>query len=408
MMIPHSIAILSYHPMPYHVAFYRALHRDPRVTETVLYLDDFGVREQFDPEFNQSFAWDNDILAGHNHKFFRNFTWDSFKPAICRMNPEVFFEVASRRYDAVLLDYATVSAWIAYVAARLTGRAIIMRAEADLNRPYRNRWTQLKERFLPSVLRRCDAVMYSCEKNQRYFRHFGVPEEKLFPLLSSVDNAYFKSLPELRDKRRSTLRQMYGIPQDAVVAMFCGRLIPRKRPLDLLKAYQKIASQCTDLWLVYVGSGPLREAIEGKAISVGLDRILCTGFRNHSELVAHYMMADFFVISSEWDPTPKALNEALASGLPSIVSTGVGQADDLVLDSVNGFVFRVGDTDQLARAMASLTEDPVLREEFSIKSHAAAAEWSPEQNVEGLIAALDYVFLPKRRRTANASKYRSG
>ena len=90
-MVPYSLAILSYHPMPYHVAFYKALHRDPRVAEMVLYLDHFGVQKQFDPEFNQSFSWDNDILAGHNHKFFRNYTWDSCKTLIGRINPGIFF-----------------------------------------------------------------------------------------------------------------------------------------------------------------------------------------------------------------------------------------------------------------------------------------------------------------------------
>ena len=150
--------------MPYHVAFYRALHRDPRIIETVLYLDDFGVRDHFDPEFNQNFYWDNEILEGHNYKFFRNYTWNLFKPVICRINPMIFFEIASRRYDAVLLDYATVSAWISYVSARLTDHAIIMRAEADLDCPYRSKWSQLKDKFLPVVLKQCDAVMYSCKK----------------------------------------------------------------------------------------------------------------------------------------------------------------------------------------------------------------------------------------------------
>jgi glycosyltransferase involved in cell wall biosynthesis len=398
-VLPYTLAVLSYHPMPYHVAFYRALHQEPRIRETVLYLDDFGVREQFDPEFNQTVTWDNNILAGHNHKFFRNFTWNPFKAPFGRINPGVFFEIAFGRYDAVLLDYANVSAWFAYLAARLRGRAVIMRAEADLNRPYRTKWTQIKRRFLSTVLKHCDAVMYSCEKNRQYFKSFGVPDDKLFPILSSVDNTYFTSLLESCTQLRIAQRNKYGIPQDAVVAIFSGRLIQRKRPLDLLAAYKQISSQQKNLWLIYIGDGPLREIIEQETHSaIGLDQVLCVGFRNQSELPAHYMMADFFVMPSEWDPTPKALNEAVVSGLPSIVSTGIGQANDLIVDSVNGFVFEVGNIEQLSQAMLSISKDRLLRETFSKRAQAAALEeWSPEKNAQGVVAALDYIFHKKQR-----------
>ncbi len=392
-MISYSLAVLSYHPMPYHVAFYRALHQEPRITETILYLDDFGVREQFDPEFNQKLTWDNDILAGYNYKFFKNFTWNPFKAPFGRINPGIFFEIAFSHYDAVLLDYATVSTWFAYTAAQLTNRLVIMRAEADLDKPYKSKWSQLKERFLPTWLNHCDAVMYSCEKNRQYFKAFGVTDDKLFPILSSVDNAYYHSLLTSRLQLRTTQRQKYNLPPEAIVAIFSGRLIERKKPLDLLAAYKKIITQQPNLWLVYIGDGPLRETIEQEARQANLDQVICVGFRNQSELPAHYMMADFFVMPSEWDPTPKALNEAVVCGLPSIVSTGIGQANDLIINAVNGLVFEVGNIEQLAQALLTLSQDPALREKFSQQLQVTAAEWCPEKNVAGVVAALEYALV---------------
>jgi len=255
----------------------------------------------------------------------------------------------------------------------------------------------MKERFLPAVVRRAAAVMYSCEKNRRYFRHFGAREAQLFPILSTVDNAYYLGLAPRRAAFRAATRAALGIPDDAIVAMFSGRMTPRKRAADLLAAFRRLAGDHPRLWVLFVGDGSERAGMEADA--AGCDHVVFAGFQNQSELPKYYFAADIFVMPSEWDPTPKALNEALICGLPAIVTVGVGQAGDLVREGENGVVYPVGDVAALAAGLAMLAGNDALRHAYGATATAAARAWSPEANVAGLKAALDYAFKTKSSRT---------
>ncbi len=390
-MREYFVAILAYHPMSYHVAFYRALHANPRVREFVLFLDRYGVESRFDPEFGTDVKWDVPLLAGYRHKFMMTLTSGVDSGPAMRINPGLIREVGFGRYDAVLITgYDTLSAQFALVAAKLSAKKVILRAEADLSNPSQSLRRWLKNRFLGNILAHCDAIMYSCEKNRRYFKHFGVEDDKLFPILSSADNAYFLERRRQSSRRRSNRRRHHGIPEDAVAALFVGRHIDRKRPRDLFDAFKRLHAQHPDLWAVFVGDGPLRSGIEIDARAAGLDRIVFAGFKNLSEIADYYFMADIFVMPSHYDPTPKAVNEAMICGLPVVVSTGVGTANDLVVDDVNGFVCEAGDVDSLASRIGRLATEPALRARLGRAAEAAAMEWSPEANVRGLVDALDY------------------
>ena len=392
-MRDYAVAILAYHPMPYHVAFYRAVHADARLRETVLYLDRYGIDSRYDPEFKTEVKWDTPLLEGYRHRFVRNLTSGVYNGPAMRINPGLIPEIAFGRYDAVLITgYDTFSAWFALLAAKLSGKKVILRAEADLTNPSQSLKRRLKEKFLASFLKLFPAIMYSCERNRRYFRHFGAIEEKLFPIPSAADNGQFLDLGRQAARRRSDLRRAHGIPEDAAVALFVGRLIDRKRPRDLFDAIERLHARCPGLWAVFVGDGPLRSGMETEARAAGLERMVFAGFKNLSEMAGYYFMADIFVMPSQYDPTPKAMNEAMICGLPVVVSSGVGTANDLVVHEVSGLVYEVGDVDALTAAIERLGANPVLRRQTAAAAVEAASKWSPEAGVEGLVAALDFCF----------------
>lgn len=392
-MKPYKVAILSYHPMPYHVAFYRAAHEDPRVRTTVLFLDRYGIEGQFDPEFEVEVKWDLPLLEGFESKFLRNVTFDNTWPLFMRVNPGLFGEIALRDYDAVLITgYDTLSAHFALLSAKLSGKKVIMRAEADLTNPSTPLRRGVKKLFLGRIFSLCDALLYSCERNRRYFEHFGVAEEKLFPILSSVDNARLRKIKAESPRRRAEMRKSLGIPENAVVFLFCGRHIERKRPHDLLRAFSDVSRSSPSAWLLSIGDGPLRKDLEEEAKRNALHRVIYAGFKNLSEIPDYYLMADVFVQPSSYDPTPKAVNEAQVFALPAIVSTGVGTAYDLVCDGENGLVFETGDIAALAGAMRRLAREGELRRRMGRKAESVIDQWSPQANVDGLVAALEHCF----------------
>ena len=388
---PFRLAVLAYHAVPYQVPFYRALHADPRVEETVFLLSRIGVSPHFDPEMRAMIHWDIPLLNGYNYRFLRNVTFNVRKPLVRRINPALLWAVPFGRYDGVLITgYDTVSAYLGLTAAKMSGAKVILRAEADLSNPSDSLLSRLKRRYLARMLSWYDAVMYSCRANYEYFRCYGLPAEKLFPLPSAIDNAWFLRLAEDRDAQRSVLRAHYQIPEDALVILYAGRFTDRKRPRDLVEAFARMHGSLPKAWLVMVGDGPLRSALEAMVEENGLTRVVFAGFKNASEMPSHFMMADVFALPSQYDPTPKALNEAMILGLPSIVSTGVGTAEDLVKHNVNGRVFEAGNVAALARNLEEILRDETLRLRLGHEAVATVRSWSPEAGVDGIVAALTH------------------
>ncbi|ALG68712.1 glycosyltransferase family 4 protein [Beggiatoa leptomitoformis] len=391
----YKLALLPYHPVPYQVPFYRALHAYPDIDETVLYLAKRGIEEKYEQEWNTVIKWDIPLLEGYHYKFMWNMTFNDQKAIIERINPGLLLEIGRKKYDAILITgYNFISVYIALLAAKISGTKVILRAEATLGNPSTSFRRKIKKYLLSWLLARCDAVMYSCEANRQYFKYFGATDNKLFPLLSSVDNTYLQAAQPQAVQQARQLRQEQGIAQDASVFLFVGRFTERKRPQDIITAFAQ--ANLSNSWLIFVGDGPLRAELTQQAEQLGVKNIIFTGFKNSSEIPAYLALADVFVLPSQYDPTPKALNEALVFGLPALVSQGIGTATDLVKDAQNGFIFEIGNTAQLANYMSKLEKNSELRITMQKASLVEVAKWTPEANAQGVMDALNYCFNEKK------------
>lgn len=390
----HRLAVLALHPVQYQSSLFRALHRHPRVAETIYFLDDISFRNpHYVDEFRTAVLWDLPLTEGFEHRFLRNWSSRIDQAFLKRVNPALIGELRRDRFDAVLVTgYDSISALLGIALAKLRGLKVLFRTEADLNNPYSTAGRRrLKRLLLRRLLSRCDAVLFSCERNRAYFRHYGVDDARLFPILSSVDNAFFRE-QAARHPDQVQLRTRLGVPVDGPLFLFVGRLTERKRPRDLIEAFGRHRERAapSPSTLVFVGDGPLRPDLEARAAALGLkDRVFFAGFRNLSEIPPWYAAADVFVLPSEYDPTPKSLNEAMNFALPSIVSRGVGTAEDLVRDAREGLVFDVGDVPGLAFHMDRLAADHALRKAMGDAALERVSGWSPEANAGGVVAALD-------------------
>ena len=393
---PYSLAVLALHPVQYHSAFYRALDACPDVKTVIYYMDDVGVTGYWCEELSTTIKWDLPLLNGHDYQFLRNFTWNKEKILVRRINPGIIPLIMAGRHDAVLVTgYDTITALIAIVLAKVTRKKILFRTEADLINPSTPIRRRIKKVLLPRLLNLADAVLYSCKRNRAYFKHYGVSDEKLFPILSSVDNEYFQERRKYYDEvGKYKIREKLCIPRDAVVILYVGRLTDRKRPYDILDAFKSLGDLKNPAVLVMVGDGPLRGRLEQQVDKSKTGNIIFAGFKNLSEIPQYYACADIFVLPSQYDPTPKVINEAMNFRLPVVVSNGVGTVHDLVQDNKNGLVFNVGDVDTLASKLKALICDEDMRVRLGQAALETVADWSPEQNVEGVVRALEYV-IPK-------------
>jgi glycosyltransferase involved in cell wall biosynthesis len=186
------------------------------------------------------------------------------------------------------------------------------------------------------------------------------------------------------------LRDKAEIPPDLPVILFCGKFVEQKCPFDLLKAFVLLSEHC-NASLVFVGDGPLRNAMEAFVAERQLEHVYFFGFRNQTELPACYALADVFVLPSSFEPWGLVLNEAMCFGLPVIASDQVGAAADLVRNGRNGFVYPVGNVEALAHQLQHVLADERTRQETGRQSQVIISRWGIEEDVEGVLMALHAV-----------------
>jgi glycosyltransferase involved in cell wall biosynthesis len=225
--------------------------------------------------------------------------------------------------------------------------------------------------------------------NSEYWQHYLGPDIPSFTMPYCVDNAYFQARSKEAQPGRAALQQELGIDPSRPVILFASKLQERKRCIDLLEAYlQVIARPGLRPYLVIVGDGEERAALEARAAQSGVDSIRFCGFRNQSELPRFFDLATVFVLPSRHEPWGLIVNEAMNAGRPVILSNDVGCQPDLVTDGVEGFVFSVGNVNSLASALVRLLEDPGCAPRMGLRALKKIQEYDFEADVRGLRAAI--------------------
>jgi glycosyltransferase involved in cell wall biosynthesis len=157
---------------------------------------------------------------------------------------------------------------------------------------------------------------------------------------------------------RTTFRSMLKIPDDETVLLFAGKLVPFKRPSDVVEAAAHLRRAGRKVSVMIAGSGPLSDQVAADAAALAVP-LHALGFQNQSAMPAAYAGSDIVVLPSTGQETwGLVCNEALASGRPIIVSDKVGCAPDLAGDNSVGRVFQVGDSQALATSIASSIDCP--------------------------------------------------
>ncbi|MGB9633486.1 MAG: glycosyltransferase family 4 protein, partial [Chloroflexaceae bacterium] len=155
-----------------------------------------------------------------------------------------------------------------------------------------------------------------------------------------------------------------------------ARLIERKGQAHLIEALRRLVAEGHDLRLELVGEGDARAAYEDLAQRLGVaGRITLAGYVPRERIAAHYAGAHVFVLPSYNEGMSVATLEAMASGLPVVV-TRTGGAAELVAEGVNGWIFAWGDVDALTGHLRCLATDRDLARRMGTASRARAAAFS--------------------------------
>ena len=350
------LAIVASHPIQYHAPLFRELAR--QIDLTVFFAHRATPADQAHAGFGVGFDWDVDLLSGYEHVFLRNV---ARKPSLEHFagcdTPDLGRRLAEGRFDAVLVMGWHLKSFVqALLAAKRLGMPVMARGDSHLQTPRGVVKKMAKAFAYPSFLRFFDAALYVGERSRAYWRHYRYPSTRLFFSPHCVDAEWFakRATPEAR----AALRTRLGLAPDSKVVLFAGKLVPFKRPLDLIAAASQLKSRGPDIEVLVAGSGPLQSEIVGAARTAGVPCHML-GFCNQSEMPAAYAAADVLVLPSDGRETwGLVANEALACGRPIVVSDAVGCAPDLAADGTAGRVFASGDVGALAAALSDVMDHP--------------------------------------------------
>jgi glycosyltransferase involved in cell wall biosynthesis len=304
----------------------------------------------------------------------------------------------SSALDQAKCDVVAVNGWNNFgslVAANCCLRVgipmIVMSESARQDEP-RTWWKEMIKRRLVDLY---SAALVGGQRHVEYLVELGMPRQRIFTGYDVVDNEYFRQKAEEVGSQSSEVRQKYALPENYFLAS--ARFIEKKNLPRLISGYAEYRnrSQGTGVtdpgynagppWdLVLLGDGPLRETFNAQLSTLNLDEhVHLPGFKPYNELPIYYGLARAFVHASTTEQWGLVVNEAIASGLPVIVSGRCGCAPELV--NGNGFTFDPFDEQELAERllrMASLSDEE--RKNLSDTSYRISANFAPERFGEGL------------------------
>lgn len=280
---------------------------------------------------------------------------------------------------------------------------VVMSESAQQDEP-RTWWKEMIKRQIVGLY---SAALVGGQRHVEYLVELGMPRERVFTGYDVVDNKYFCKQAEEVGGQKSEVRKQYQLPENYFLAS--ARFIEKKNLPRLIRAYAKYRQKSEDggnsPWdLILLGNGPLRETLNSQLSTLNLGaHVYFPGFKQYDELPVYYALAKAFVHSSTTEQWGLVVNEAIASGLPVIVSNRCGCVPELV--NGNGFTFDPFDEHELATRllqMTALSDDE--RKQLAEVSYVIAANFAPDRFGEGLEQAAKMAMNLKQRKIGLTSR----
>lgn len=277
--------------------------------------------------------------------------------------------------------YNYPASWRAMSWARRHKVPFVLWSESTTRDIRKGRWIvdRAKKRFVD----RSTAFLVPGSAARQYLLELGVRESQVYVAPNAVDNEFYARHACLARQQPGEIRTKFDLPERYFVCV--GRIVPDKGVFDLLRAYERLAVEIRkDVGLVFVGDGGARVELAAAVAKVAPGRIRLLGFMHREQLASVYGLAEALVFPTHTDTWGLVVNEAMASGLPVLVSDVAGCANDLVRPDWNGFVLPRSDVKKWSEAMRLVVMERDLRQTMGRNSESRIREFSPVSWAAGL------------------------
>ena len=345
--------------MQYHAPLFKFLAGYGEYDLKVFYTIGKEDGASFDVGFGKKRSWNIDLLKGYKYEFLNNCAFENKLTSFFSIvNPGIIKKTAAYNPTLIIIfgwNYFSHLRMMMHYKGRIP---IIFRGDStSIDDSKANplkvllRYTMLKW-----VYRHVDYVLSPGSAADTYFINSGVKKTQIIRTPHAVDNFRFAQFSANEYHQLNLLKERLNINPQHLVFLFAGKFIEKKNPLLLIQAFNKVALKHDNLRLVIVGDGILDSTIKNQISSLTdsiASRIHLFPFQDQHNIKLFYRLASVFVLPSKGpgETWGLAVNEALASGTPVLVSNRCGCAHDLVQEGINGYLFKSDDLIDLESKM---------------------------------------------------------
>jgi 1,2-diacylglycerol 3-alpha-glucosyltransferase len=246
--------------------------------------------------------------------------------------------------------YYTLPAIAAALWAKLHHRQSVLMTESTAADHARSWWKEKAKSLLIRAL--FDWAIAGGTAHRRYLEELDFPMERVMRFYDVVDNTYFR---DRSNELRKSSAPDFSLP--AGYFLYIGRLSEEKNVDGLLDEWSAYREAGGTWPLVIVGNGSVAIDLQQRAAASPFAAdVHFAGHKGFSELPLYYAFAGCFVLPSTREPWGLVVNEAMAAGLPVIVSNRCGCAEDLVDPAKNGFIFNPANAGDLAQCLHQMED----------------------------------------------------
>jgi glycosyltransferase involved in cell wall biosynthesis len=349
---------------PYHHARLSAVARkypslialESTSSDSVYDWDDFDVGEAFE---KVTLFCEKDSLQAKTREI-RDRVWDAL--------------------DAILPDIVFINGWqerVAFAQLEWCAQNSVPRVVMSESQEIDSRRNFFVEKIKSNYVKMFGAAICGGESHLQYLTELGMKRDCIFKGYDVIDNEYFSTSASNVLTNQEYVREELGLPDNYFLAS--SRFIEKKNIIRLLESYKLyVDSDGSSAWkFVLLGDGEMRQEIIDRVNELDLaEHVHMPGFIQYDLLPSYYALAKVFVHASTTEQWGLVVNEAMAAGLPVLVSARCGCAAELVKDGVNGYCFDPHDVHDISEKLMSLASSESDLDELRKGSQRVIAEWS--------------------------------
>ena len=257
---------------------------------------------------------------------------------------------------------------------------------------HRRKWW--KEFVKKRIVARYSAIAATGRRSEEYLRKLGVPCNRIFETGNVIDNTYFEKNSETILDNKNYQRSRLNLPEHYFLVV--SRLSPEKNYPRLLESFQNYREKGGKWNLVIAGGGPQERELLEMIKAHGISGVSFAGWQSYETLPAYYALASCFILPSLSEPWGLVVNEAMACGLPILVSRQCGCSPELCQRGLNSYDFDPRDTKEITSLMLRASSGQMDLGAMGKASRQIVSDYTPETWARKLKNCIDTTLKQRR------------